>query len=905
MLSKTIFILPLRQGTHYEGKDAVSHELWSPDEVIHRIIEPFHESASNCLLFTEIDTISALVRDQTGDLVQLWSFEAYRRESPIEESTGYSMTDVIVTDAMGTDFTWKVAKASVGGDVIPHEVQAPLAAQRRLRLPAVAGLAISLNHDNAQARRPYRFFSTLPLGIPTSLPLNIMASFVLSSDRRHIRLDEYGDPETQYNKWLLSNVIPPLYLFLLERSLQIEGVVDNKEWWPRHRTDDDILSRIIVDAFYSDPMNLQSCSRRVFRSFNYPSLALSPQDAVLSGDEPSGIVEALASLRSTRIVKLSRGAHRLAVDKAGMVTVNPAFLKDEIAQHHEIITSALPLKILEDIISFLLDPKSEGAALLVGLPILPLQDGSFGTFQEGSNPESYYVWMPQIPELPHNFPEQKFVYPKLKVRNLLKAGLNIQLLDPPTIVRLIAERLPLSSPFQPSDELSTWIYDFWASWPEYSQLGLDHEQISLFPLVPTIDHATFVSLSQIKESMAILVGGHTQQDQSIRSCLDELGLMVVRLDEEPTPPALRFIFHTAEYPLLTLERILSALAPFQNTLTARFNNLGAELRSEFASWVRMKVHDIPEHLIPVAQEFPIWRSARRGSGLELLPASATFMLPQGIGRDLVAPFISQFVANHGLLRHLNGPTLTFAQIVDNLELPSAFTHPEMISYGQLLHALIPRLPPGFTDPIRIPNSNLELMVTNELYSRDALFLAAFGSDSELFIPPELQELERALHKHGLRNDAQLDIPMFRMCAEAVNNRQEDDRTAGALVVFEAYCVSLPMQVGPNDQESWRQLDDLCFIPRKVETERRLEDGEEPGLEIPLNVSMLPLVVSPIDLVRQEFESVAWTQRATFATQPHQRILLAHPALGRPKFHEVVSCLRLLQLPLVFFTELSL
>ena len=812
------------------------------------------------------------------------------------------MTDVIVTDDAGTDFAWKVAKASVGGDYIPHELQTPLAAQRRLRLPAVAGLAISLNHDNAQARRPYKFFSTLPLGIPTSLPLHIMASFVLSSDRRQIRLDEYGDPETQYNKWLLSKVIPPLYLFLLEHSLQIEGSVDNKEWWPRHRPDDDILSRIIVEAFYSDPINLPSCSRRVFRSFNYPSLALSPQDAVLSGDEPSGIAEALASLRSTRIVKLSRGAHRLAVEKAGMVTVNPTFLKDEIAQHHEIITSRLDLKtvedlkILDDIIAFILNPKLEGAALLVGLPILPLQDESFGTFQDKSNPESYYAWMPQIPELQHNFPEHKFVYPKLKVRNLLKAGLNIQLLDPPTIVGLIADRLPLSSPFQPSDELSTWIYDFWASWQEYSQLGLDHEQISVFPLVPTIDHTTFVSLAQIQESMAVLVGGHTQQDQSIRSCLDELGLMVVRLDEEPTPPALRFIFHTAGYPLLTLERLLSALVPFQNTLTARFNNLAPELRSEFASWVRTKVQDIPEHLIPIAQEFPIWRSARRGSGLELLPASATFMLPQGIGRELVAPFISQYVANHGSLRHLNGPTLTFAQIAHNLELPSAFTHPEMISYGQLLHALIPRLPPGFTDPIRIPNSNLELTVTNELYSRDALFLAAFGSDSELFIPPELQELERALHNHGLRNDAHLDIPMFRMCAEAVNNRQEDDRAAGALVVFEAYCVSLPMQVGPNDQESWRQLDDLCFIPRKMDTERRLEDGEGPGLEIPLNVTMLPLVVSPIDLVRQEFESVAWTQRATFATQPHQRILLAHPALGRPKFHEVVSCLHLLRSP---------
>ena len=877
--------------------DAVSHNLWTPHEITRCIIEPFHGSASNCLLFTRIDIIAALVRNPSGEQTQLWSFEAYRTQGLVEEATGFSVTDIIITDAVGSDFAWKVAKASVGADYIPPELLAPLIAQRRLRLPAVAGLALSLNHHNPQARRSYRFFSTLPLGIATSLPLHIMASFILSSDRRQIRLDEYGDPETQYNRWLLSKVIPSLYLFLLEHSLQIEDFVDNIEWWPRHRSDDDILSRIVVEAFYSDPMNLRSCSRTVFRSINYPSVSLSPQDAVLSGDEPLGIVEALTFLRSVRIVKLNRGAHQLAVEKAGMVTVNPPFLRDEIAQYPEIITSELPFNILEDIIAFLSNPKLEEAMLLVGLPILPLQDGNFGTFQEKSNPESYYVWMPLSPDVPHNFPEQNFVHPKLKVRNLLKSGLNIQPLDPPTMVVLIANRLPASSPFQPSAELSTWIYDFWASWPEYSQLGLDHSQISVFPLVPTIDQTSFVSLSQCKESTAILVGGHTQQDQSIRSCLYELELMVVRLDEEPTPPALQFILQTQGYPPLTFESLLSASVLLQNTVTDRFNNLGAELRAEFASWARAKVQDIPEHLIPIAQEFPIWRSGRRGSGVELLPASATFMLPQGIQRELVAPFMSQYVANHGPLRHLNGPTFTFAQIADNLELPSTFTHPEMISYGQLLQAWIPRLPPAFTDPIELPNSNLELKASTELYSRDALFLAAFGSDSEFFIPPELQELERGLHKHGLRNEEQLDIPMFRMCAEAVNNRQEDDRAAGALVVYEAYCVSLPMQVRPNDQESWHQLDDLCFIPRNTDTERRLDDGvpEGPGLEIPLNITMLPLVASPIDLVRQEFASVAWTQRATFLTEPHQRVLLAYPALGRPKFHEVVGCLRLLKL----------
>jgi sacsin len=877
--------------------------LWTPREIITQIIEPFHESASNCLLFTRINAINAAVRNPKGDHIQLWSFEAYRTQSTIEEASGFSVTDVIITDAAGSDFVWIVATS--GSDVaFPDELQAPHVAQHRLKLPPVAGLAISLK-DHVPQSRSYKFFSTLPLGIATSLPLHVMASFVLSSDRRQIRLDEYDSPETQYNKWLLSTVIPPLYLFLLEHSLQREGALDNKQWWPCHRTNDDIFSRAIVNAFYSDTTNLKDCSRRVFRSLNHPSLSLSPQEAILSGDEPLGIAEALTFLRPRQVVKLARGAHRLAVEISKIPTVNPAFLKNEIAQYPEALTSELPFKNLEDIIAFLSDPKPEEAAHLVGLPILPLQDGSFGTFQEKSNPEYYFVWTPLSPEVPHNFPECNFVQPKLKVRNLLKTGLNILTLDPTAIVGLIANKLPASSPFQPGPALSTWIYNFWASWPEYVHLGLDHSQISVFPLVPTIGHTTFVSLSQCKESKAVLVGGSSQQDESIRNCLDRMGLEVIRLDEEPTPHHLQFILRTLGYPPLTFENLLLALVPFQPTVTDKFQNLGAELHSEFASWARERIQRVPEHLVPIAQALPIWHSACHGSAIELLPASEVIMLPQGIQMDLTAPFMSEYVANHGPLQYLNGPKLTFAELAENLELPSTFTHPEMLLYGRLLHSWIPRLPSGYSHPIQVPNLNLELKASNELYSRDALFLSAFGSDSELFIPLELQELEAALQKHGLRNEGQLDIAMFRMCAEAVNNRQADDRDAGALVVFDAYCVSLPMQVGPNEEESWRQLDDLCFIPRKMDTERRLEGEaqDEHGLEIPLNIRELPLVVSPINLVRQEFESVAWTQRARFDTQPHQRVLLSHRALGRPRFSEVVGCLFLLQL--LGFEELSL
>ena len=53
------------------------------------------------------------------------------------------------------------------------------------------------------------------------------------------------------------------------------------------------------------------------------------------------------------------------------------------------------------------------------------------------------------------------------------------------------------------------------------------------------------------------------------------------------------------------------------------------------------------------------------------------------------------------------------------------------------------------------------------------------------------------------------------------------------------------------------------------------------------LTQLPLIVSPDEVLRPEFESVAWTQRALLLEGPSERLTVANLQFGVPSGHEVV------------------
>ena len=745
----------------------MSRREWTADEVNIEILNRFSNSASNCLLFTPIEKISGHIRDAQGDHSVAWSFEAEKSAIEMERENGYSAVDVSVIDRAGSTIVWRTAHATMAEGSIPEELLEPLQAHHRPRLPPVIGLAAKLG-DSA-AKVDMSFFSVLPLDIPTSLPVHVMASFLLSSDRRHIRLDQKVTPESGFNSWLLSHAIPPLYLFLLQNLLQFG---DNKHWWPgQYHKPEDTYSRLVVQAFYSK--HLIECSRPVFRNMFNPTISLTPQEVVLSREEPTSVHSLLSVLQPRWIARPSAGPYRHAKEVSRIAVVSPDFLKSAILRADGSTISEFDLDTVEEIIAYLLGPNKDPARL-VGLPILPLEDGSFGILQSGSDTDTYFLWTPEKRHLQHHFPPERFVHPRVKIRDLGNMEMNVVALHPRAIIQFIETKLPYPSPFEAPRDVANWILDFWTSWDEYRNLGLTDSDVLEFPLVPTVRTDTFVSLASCVDGSSLAVDGASQETESICAFLDDLDVHVIRLHEVHLPVALVQILRKDEYPQFNVTTVLKALLPHQGSIAEAIGSMDVRLKATFAEWARNNIsEDVSDELRAIAMELPLWPSASRTLPFDVRPALDVRMLPRGVPLDAVFPFIDACVAGYDGLHFLRGSCLTLTQIIEHLDRLSntVLEANDLIAYRQLLQILMPLLPPPFTDPIPVPNCSSVVKSCSELYARDRLFLAAFEEQSPFFIHPEFQGLERVLYKHGLRTENELDATMFMDCVQALNQRK--------------------------------------------------------------------------------------------------------------------------------------
>lgn len=715
--------------------------------------------------------------------------------------------------------------------------------------------------------------------------MHVMASFLLSSDRRQIRLDSDQKLSSEYNTWLLTQLVPPLYLFFLEHLLST-GDDHFYKRWPREKSRHDVYSQRVSDGLYL--CHLASSPRRVFR--NGHDSFLTPQEAVISGNEPQSIRQALGLLGSPRVVKLPEGIRILAV-KGGIAQVNPTFIKEEILRNPTTITADVDCNLIEDIINYL-TKGAELQNLLDELPILPLQNNSFGTlYTQGTGPP-YFVWKPKDRNKGHNFPEDHFVHPKMKTNDLLNLRVNVRTLDPVSIQRLLERQLSTYSGLQQLQ----WIDSFWSSWDEYSSLGLTYNDISLYPLVPTTQPLTFVSLDQCRKGGALLVHGNSPDDRVLQAALHAVGLKMVRTDGEQTPQAIQSILGRKEFPEMGFENVLLALAQTEVPIPELFASIGDESRNGFAHWARDNIpHDISEPLISFARQLPIWLSAGNGVMPALRPASEVYLLPRGLTHQVAAKFLSVCVADDPSLQYLQPMTLSFQDINASLLLNDTLDEEDLQPYKHFLGMWLDHLPATFNEPIPVPTFDLSIRYSDELYARSRLFEAIFPAESWQFVHPEFAEYEHTLYGRGLRREEDLDVDMFIECVGTLNI-DDPDAIPRARELFRAYDERLPARVDTQDRDAWSRLDDLAFVPRRIETERKLEDHGEnvTGLEIPPNVAALADIVEPGDLVRREFEPIAWSQRACFEVQP-ERVFLFYQALGRPSFSEVVCWFTMFQI----------
>ncbi|KAJ7641407.1 hypothetical protein FB45DRAFT_900138 [Roridomyces roridus] len=881
----TLFRLPLRNPSHINPNSILNTGRVTAQYVRDKIVKPYWNSAKHALIFTKLESIVTLRRDSSGRTSHGWSISASRDNPQTIVNYRSQLVHVNIDGAdspsQSTSEDFKVVTVSTALSNLPAELK-PLIEPHRLRSTILVCLAAPLSPSNAN----HHLFSTLPLPMTTTLPVHLSASFILAPDRRHVRLDDSGDSESKYNGWLLSNIAPVAYLFLLEDLLRTQNGLGNEAWWPGNTSQQqDAVSRHLVDSFYST--HLGSTKRRVFASVFEPGQQFKPSDVLLGGSEPMSVRKVLALINTPHVARLPPNVRERCT--SAMKVVDPAFVKSELKSKARSLASLYSngQVTLQDI-QIVTDYLVEDSSSCIGLPLVPLVNGKLAILQEsGSN--TYYVWRPTNPDRPLFRPEF-LVHADFKPHGLLTKGLNVMKVSSTAIDGLIKEHFSEAdhkTGMKPDDE--RWVETFWAEYPHF---GIPKDsQFTTYPLVRTTRAGQYVCLKSCWSKNVILTG--KTEPYWLGPLLSDLGAYVVHREGRDLPKSLREALQI--YPAFTFEKVLEFLNTIgTSSIAGRFSKLDPASHTLFADWARGHIARTPERLLPIASALPIWKKLQKEQVVTLHSATELKMLPFGIGRDLAMRFMGVPSVEHNVsLMHLKVVPMDFNQFWGNLKLPTTLKPEDQQAYKQLLALLPSNFTFGHDNNILVPNGNLKLVKVNTLYARHALFVAAFGSDSapERFIWDSYRDLEVRLVALGLKSHTNLDIDTFKLCARAIqDDTAHPNIVARARIVFRAYGDDMPMLIQSHQQDIWRQLDQLRFVPRQPLRRRTMGIQEDS-----VYVKHLPNIVSPDQVLLIENEAIAWTQRAVLLYPPEGRVLVANPTFGEPTPREVVEHLRVLAL----------
>lgn len=789
---------------------------------------------------------------------------------------------------------WRVVNTIVPEKAWPENISS-LISKHRLRVPPKAGLAALLDDQNIKRESSFKasLFSTLPLPLSISLPVHISASFILSSDRRNIRLDDYNNAESDYNRWLLNSVVPLAYLFLLEILAREGDEGYNDTWWPYsvHR---DAIADVIIKSFYQTHLKVSNC--RVFRSIYDRSRLLLPSEVVILGDEIPEVVSKLLKLtKPTIVVKLSSPAQFHAIKEGDITFVDRNFARHEILNASTEITPHLKVKEIHKLVMYLVE---DDVQVLTGLPLLPLANGRFAIFELQSDAQKiFYIWTPSRPGS-SLFDENRLVHPSFEIGEVLKRNFNVAPMSSKAVMLYLLEGPKIfPSEFQNftrSPEIERWIQCFW---DEYHTLNTPINELSTFPIIPTKRSGDYVSLDSCKRSVIITT---RREEDWLWDCLDKLGITIVYRDQPPTPnPIQETLSVRTNFPDFQIENLLSSLEPrvhqdqFASMFTEQLSIIETRTRGEFLGWIRSKLAATPKSHTHIARKLPVWVGSQRQQ-LESHPhflraACDVIMLPPNIDLD-ARRFLDDFIAEYSYsLTKIGVEPLTIPQLRARLKLPDFLGSADQQPYKHVLNAIIDHFAYQQHRPssLLVPNFNGVMMNSDMLYTRDPLFNAAFGNNSEQFLSETFRDLEPRLFLYGIQRQENLDGNMFFKCASAINNSNDhggENQLERARVVSQIYAQDLPLHISTQNSYFWQRFDNLKFIPRRP--------SSSPLIRGLLDVSQYVRpsqgdIASPNQLVRTEFEPVAWTQRYSFEVQPHERITIAYPTLGVPTCEEVV------------------
>lgn len=413
----TIFRFPLRKKPSY-----VSSNVYNKDKVL-ELFESFKADASSLLLFLKnVQSVTLYSRECKGTERMLFRVTAsegknLKHERPnslnilrtaadryCNDIPSNSMTCVTyhvnivsedVTSKERNEMSWLVCN-SVGGRGMCNELDC--LAEDLKYIPSI-GIAMPLlgreETKGAAAEFIGRAFCFLPLPpgeeSKTGLPVHISGFFGLTDNRRSIKwreVDQWRDPAALWNELLVRNVVPKTYATLVLEAIKRmqAGKSQDSPLTPDsiHKVWPDINKIRVHWKPILEPLFKELIQHPVIYAMSNHWVKA---DLVYfcemdhSGDCMETVLNFLnkAGVQISRVpTNVSNAVHAYSSDANNLKKVSPALVRQMMRKFRHRGSAEEKLQLLE----YVLSDRNFGE--LIGLELLPLQNGSFKSFDSSA-----------------------------------------------------------------------------------------------------------------------------------------------------------------------------------------------------------------------------------------------------------------------------------------------------------------------------------------------------------------------------------------------------------------------------------------------------------------------------------------------------------------------------------------
>ncbi|CAK5277505.1 unnamed protein product [Mycena citricolor] len=877
----TLFRIALRTSS-----SALAVKPVSSSQCLNLITANYFQLARDAMYFTPLVRIQAS-KKAPGKVSALWEVSA-RRNPLVAQDTNHEHQILTVQASKHATQHWVVSKSVTSlSDVPPEHMpsvtrKADLVVQMAMKLP---NRALS---DGRQHKRA--LFSSLSLPIETSLSAHISAPFALSPDRRNIRFEPADGsgrrvPDAAYNVWILRELVPRVHLALVHCATDAatrKVVADLGpsfspfQWWPVRPSSNggvshDSISRLVVEGFYRHAWDCELPICKIVSGELAPpkEILVMPAGSWTVGDVLEKLMRGKPGSRfavpPTEVHRLFLLAKKDSAQSKNLV--DSSFVKAALETHgeklvelyekgeHGITTAAVHAMVL-----FL------GSVSIQGLPLLAL-----------ASPGRRLVCPdPAVVRYIHHAPgaytglfsPETFLDPvSSEVRDLLLSGVsdaNVKLFD----------------------AAGDWIARFWDVYPTLPGPPAQTSFADL-PLISTNEADQFLSESFCQSNDRVF-SYPVKEAPALLAVMGKLGML--------------FCIKASIVKPFDINTFLEAVRTTREPLSA----LDSEEVQKVAQWLTLHLSQCTGSVRTVLAGLPIWIARDRWTVVKSAADTCLLMLPRGVHPGSFNRYVRSGVALAGYSPALHtvlqwcrkspSGAVDRESLLRALQLPTALHSPgDVEAYRELLKAFLDvSSKSSAMAMIPIPAGDLQLRTVDSLYDNEVeLFAGALRSQSQsLFVHPSFRQFQDRL---ALRREP-VDRDAFLLCARTVHEDlterglAEDEVLERANLVWAFYSAhESRLGVSPG---SWESSDRLRFV---VRAETRSTSSTFPVLDQYLDDKDPHRIVSPNELLKAEYEPIAWTQRVLFREEPSWQLTRLNPSLGVPSVEQVVKHLRVLAL----------